>query len=143
MMSKKVIDYCNIHGIESTPTHVYSSWENSVAERKNLTLSNSGRCMLSTALLATTYWEDAVATACYIQNRTPHKSNPGWATPFQMREGRLPSIGHLRIFGSKAMVKIPSATVPNKLSPRAEQCTFSWLCKSRNDCIIPFYNQYW
>jgi isocitrate dehydrogenase kinase/phosphatase len=41
-----------------------------------------------------------------------------------MREGRLPSIGHLRIFGSKAMVKIPSATVPNKLSPRAEQCTF-------------------
>jgi hypothetical protein len=124
MMSKKFIAYCAEHGIETTPTNVYSSWENSVAERKNLTLANSARSMLATAQLAKHYWEDAIATACYIQNRSPHRSNPGWATPFQMRESRLPSIAHFRVFGCKAMVKVPTPKVKDKLSPRAELCTF-------------------
>jgi hypothetical protein len=66
---------------------VYSSWENSIAERKNLITSYSAKSMLETALLATKYWEDAIATTKYIHNRTPHKSNPGWATLFLNERG--------------------------------------------------------
>ncbi|GJW92313.1 putative ribonuclease H-like domain-containing protein [Tanacetum coccineum] len=43
--------------------------QNGVAERKNRTLIEADRTMLADSKLPTTFWAEAVNTACYVQNR--------------------------------------------------------------------------
>ncbi|GKB82462.1 putative ribonuclease H-like domain-containing protein, partial [Tanacetum coccineum] len=43
--------------------------QNVVAERKNITLIEATRTMLADSKLPTTFWAEAVNTACYVQNR--------------------------------------------------------------------------
>ncbi|GJV37436.1 ribonuclease H-like domain-containing protein [Tanacetum coccineum] len=43
--------------------------QNGVAERKNRTLIEAARTMLADSKLPTTFWAEAVSTACYVQNR--------------------------------------------------------------------------
>ncbi|GJY54613.1 ribonuclease H-like domain-containing protein [Tanacetum coccineum] len=54
--------------------------QNGVAERKNRTLIKAARTMLADSLLPTTFWAEAVSTACYVQNRVlvtkPHNKTP-------------------------------------------------------------------
>ncbi|GJR91797.1 retrovirus-related pol polyprotein from transposon TNT 1-94 [Tanacetum coccineum] len=54
--------------------------QNRVAERKNRTLIKAARTMLADSLLPTTFWVEAVSTACYVQNRVlvtkPHNKIP-------------------------------------------------------------------
>ncbi|GJR42634.1 putative ribonuclease H-like domain-containing protein [Tanacetum coccineum] len=58
--------------------------QNGVAERKNRTLIEAARTMLADSKLPTTFWAEAVNTACYVQNRfsenTPNiaGSGPNW-----------------------------------------------------------------
>ncbi|GJV70588.1 putative ribonuclease H-like domain-containing protein [Tanacetum coccineum] len=47
--------------------------QNRVAERKNRTLIEAARTMLADSLLPTTFWAEAVSTACYVQNKIPRK----------------------------------------------------------------------
>jgi hypothetical protein len=124
MVCSRLKQYCIDNGIISNPTNTYSSWENAVAERKNRTLMEAARSQLFSSQKPKNLWEDSVATANYVQNRTPSRSNPGWATPYQMKENRKPSVKHFRVFGCDAMVHIPSAKVANKLMPRSIKATF-------------------
>ncbi|GJW09539.1 retrovirus-related pol polyprotein from transposon TNT 1-94 [Tanacetum coccineum] len=48
----------------------YTPEQNSVAERKNKTLIKAARTMLSGSVFSKQYWTEAVATACYTQNRS-------------------------------------------------------------------------
>ncbi|GJV50213.1 ribonuclease H-like domain-containing protein [Tanacetum coccineum] len=54
--------------------------QNGVAERKNRTLIKAARTMLADSKLPTTFWAEAVNTACYVQNRVlvikPHNKTP-------------------------------------------------------------------
>ncbi|GJR95364.1 putative ribonuclease H-like domain-containing protein [Tanacetum coccineum] len=54
--------------------------QNGVAERKNRTLIEAARTMLANSKLPTTFWAEAVSTACYVQNRVlivkPHNKTP-------------------------------------------------------------------
>ncbi|GKF15814.1 ribonuclease H-like domain-containing protein, partial [Tanacetum coccineum] len=43
--------------------------QNGVAERRNRTLIEAARTMLADSKLPTTFWAEAVSTACYVQNR--------------------------------------------------------------------------
>nr|GEW29487.1 ribonuclease H-like domain-containing protein [Tanacetum cinerariifolium] len=43
--------------------------QNSIAERKNITLIEAARTMLADSLLPIPFWVEAVNTACYVQNR--------------------------------------------------------------------------
>ncbi|GKA62254.1 retrovirus-related pol polyprotein from transposon TNT 1-94 [Tanacetum coccineum] len=43
--------------------------QNGVAERRNMTLIEAARTMLDDSKLPTTFWAEAVNTACYVQNR--------------------------------------------------------------------------
>ncbi|GJT02055.1 putative ribonuclease H-like domain-containing protein [Tanacetum coccineum] len=72
--------------------------QNGVAKRKNRTLIEAARTMLADSLLPTTFWAEAVNTACYVQNRVlvtkPHNK-----TPYELLHGRPPSISFMRPFG--------------------------------------------
>nr|GEW46170.1 ribonuclease H-like domain-containing protein [Tanacetum cinerariifolium] len=72
--------------------------QNRVEERKNKTLIEAARTMLADLKLPSTFWAEAVNTACYVQNRVlvikPHKK-----TPYELFLGRKPVLGFMRPFG--------------------------------------------
>ncbi|GJV73796.1 retrovirus-related pol polyprotein from transposon TNT 1-94 [Tanacetum coccineum] len=72
--------------------------QNRVAKRKNRTLIEAARTMLADSKLPTTFWAEAVNTACYVQNRVlvtkPHNK-----TPYELFLGRKPALGFMRPFG--------------------------------------------
>ncbi|GJU78128.1 putative ribonuclease H-like domain-containing protein [Tanacetum coccineum] len=79
--------------------------QNRVAERKNRTLIKAARIMLADFKLPTTFWAEAVNTACYVQNRVlvikPHNK-----TPYELFLGRKPALGFMRPF--RCPVTIPN-----------------------------------
>ncbi|GKB15099.1 ribonuclease H-like domain-containing protein, partial [Tanacetum coccineum] len=56
-------------GIKQEYSNARTSQHNGVAERMNRTLIEAARTMLANSLLPTTFWAEAVSTACYIFNR--------------------------------------------------------------------------
>ncbi|GJT85816.1 putative ribonuclease H-like domain-containing protein [Tanacetum coccineum] len=72
--------------------------QNGVAERKNRTLIEDARTMLVDSKLPTTFWTEAVKTACYVLNRVlvikPHNK-----TPYELIRGRTPLIDFMKPFG--------------------------------------------
>ncbi|GJW00382.1 ribonuclease H-like domain-containing protein [Tanacetum coccineum] len=71
--------------------------QNGVAKRKNKTLIEAARTMLADFKLPTTFWAEAVNTACYVQNRVlvtkPHNK-----THYELFLGRKPALGFMRPF---------------------------------------------
>ncbi|GJX09936.1 putative ribonuclease H-like domain-containing protein [Tanacetum coccineum] len=72
--------------------------QNGVAERRNKTLIEADRTMLADSKLLTTFWAEAVSTACYVQNRVlvvkPHNK-----TSYELFHGRTPTLSFMRPFG--------------------------------------------
>ncbi|GJW83317.1 retrovirus-related pol polyprotein from transposon TNT 1-94 [Tanacetum coccineum] len=71
--------------------------QNGVVERLNHTLVEAARTMLSTSKLPLFFWDEAIATACYTQNRSliiPRHEK----TPYHIINDRKPSLKHLHIF---------------------------------------------
>ncbi|GJZ94522.1 ribonuclease H-like domain-containing protein [Tanacetum coccineum] len=72
--------------------------QNGVVERRNRTLIEAARTMLADSKLPTTFWAEAVNTACYVQNRVlvvkPHNK-----TSYELFHGRTPTLSFIRPFG--------------------------------------------
>ncbi|GKF10896.1 retrovirus-related pol polyprotein from transposon TNT 1-94, partial [Tanacetum coccineum] len=76
----------------------YTPEQNSVAERKNRTLIKAARTMLSGSVFSKQYWTEAVATACYTQNRSTIMKRH-LKTPYEIFLKRIPNISFLHVFG--------------------------------------------
>ncbi|GJT98358.1 putative ribonuclease H-like domain-containing protein [Tanacetum coccineum] len=89
--------FCGMKGIKRDFSVARTPQQNGVAERKNRTLIEAARTMLSDSLLPTIFWAKALSTACYVQNRVlvtkPHNK-----TPYELLHGRPPSISFMRPF---------------------------------------------
>ncbi|GJS98350.1 putative ribonuclease H-like domain-containing protein [Tanacetum coccineum] len=72
--------------------------QNGVAERRNRLLIEAVRTMLVDFKLPTTFWVEAVNTACYVLNRVlvikPHNK-----IPYELIRGRTPLIDFMKPFG--------------------------------------------
>ncbi|GKC86410.1 retrovirus-related pol polyprotein from transposon TNT 1-94 [Tanacetum coccineum] len=64
----------------------------------NMTLIEAARTMLADSLLPTTFWAEAVSTACYIFNRV-RVTKPQNKTPYELLFGHKPIISYIRPFG--------------------------------------------
>nr|GEZ01567.1 ribonuclease H-like domain-containing protein [Tanacetum cinerariifolium] len=77
--------------------------ENGVAERKNRTLIEVARTMLVDSKLPTTFWAEAVNTACCVLNKAlvikPHNK-----TPYEVIRGRPPLINFMKPFGCPVII---------------------------------------
>ncbi|GKE26644.1 retrovirus-related pol polyprotein from transposon TNT 1-94, partial [Tanacetum coccineum] len=71
---------------------------NGVAERRNRTLIEATRTMLADSKLHTTFWAEAVNTACYVQNRVL-VVKPYNKTPYELFRGRTFALDFMRPFG--------------------------------------------
>jgi len=78
--------------------------QNGVAERRNRTLMDMVRSMLSNSSLPISLWMEALKTAVYLLNRVPSKAVP--KTPFELWTGRKRSLRHLHVWGCPAEARI-------------------------------------
>ncbi|GJT00344.1 putative ribonuclease H-like domain-containing protein [Tanacetum coccineum] len=96
--NKVMDDFCRDKGIKREYSVARTPQQNGVAERKNRTLIEAARTMLVDSKLPTTFWAEAVSTACYVQNRVlivkPHNK-----TPYELFRGIKPAIGFMKPFG--------------------------------------------
>ena len=72
--SREFVDFCKQHGIKKQKITRYSPQQNGVAERKNRTIMNMARSLLTARKLSKDYWAEAVACSVYILNRSPTSS---------------------------------------------------------------------
>nr|GEW85584.1 hypothetical protein [Tanacetum cinerariifolium] len=74
--------------------------QNGVVERRNRTLVEAARTMLTFANLPSFLWGEAIATACFIKNRSIiHKRFD--KTPYELMNKRKPNIKFFRVFGCR------------------------------------------
>ncbi|GJX04315.1 retrovirus-related pol polyprotein from transposon TNT 1-94 [Tanacetum coccineum] len=76
----------------------YTPEQNDVGKRKNRTLIEAARTMLSGSVFSKQYWTEVVATACYTQNRSTIMKRH-LKTPYEIFRKRIPNINFLHVFG--------------------------------------------
>jgi hypothetical protein len=107
--------------------------QNRVAERRNHTLMNIVRSMLSYSTLSIDLWMEALKTVIHILNRVPSKSMS--KTPYELWIGHKPSLNYIRVCGCPVEAKIfnPNA---GKLEPKTVSCHFiGYPEKSKGFCF--------
>ncbi|GKD11208.1 putative ribonuclease H-like domain-containing protein [Tanacetum coccineum] len=91
-------EFCEMKGILRQFSVARTPQQNEVAEKRIRTLIEAARTMLADSKLPTTFWAEAVNTACYVQNRVlvvkPHNK-----TPYGLFHGRTPTLSFMRPFG--------------------------------------------
>ena len=92
-----------------------------MAERKNRTLTEMVNAMLSNSSLSEGFWGEAMLTSCYILNRVPNKRNS--KTPHELWNKRKPNLSHFRVWGCRAIVRVPKPK-KRKLKERGIECIF-------------------
>src|ERR687886_229713 len=95
--------FCDEKGISQSYSAARTPQQNGVAERRNRTIIEAARSMISEANLKIKFWEYAVHTACFTQNRSlivkRHQK-----TAYEVLKKRQPEVGYFHIFGSPCFV---------------------------------------
>ncbi|GKD32929.1 retrotransposon protein, putative, ty1-copia subclass, partial [Tanacetum coccineum] len=99
-MSQEFLDHLKEHGIIAHRTPPYTSQHNGVSERRNRTLLDMVRSMMSQTTLLKSFWDYALENAAHILNMVSTKK------------------------GCEALVKRDTLTKPDKLEPRSIKCIF-------------------
>nr|GEV72992.1 putative ribonuclease H-like domain-containing protein [Tanacetum cinerariifolium] len=85
--NKEMNQFCEKKGIKREFSVARTPQQNGVAERKNRRLIEASKTMLVDSKLPTTFWDKAVNTACYVQNKVlvikPHNK-----TPYELFHGK-------------------------------------------------------
>ncbi|GJS71367.1 putative ribonuclease H-like domain-containing protein [Tanacetum coccineum] len=91
-------EFCEKKGIEKEFSVARTPRQNGVAERRNRTLIEAARTMLADSKLPTTFWAEAVNTACCVQNRVL-VVKPYNKTPYELFRCRTSALSFMRPFG--------------------------------------------
>ena len=118
-ISREFINFLSEQGITSQLSAPGMPQQNGVAERRNRTLMEMVRSMMSYSDLPISFWGHVIETAAYILNLVPSKSVPKTLT--ELWTGRKPSLKHVRMWGCPAHV-LKGKT--DKLETKTELCFF-------------------
>nr|GEU64513.1 integrase, catalytic region, zinc finger, CCHC-type, peptidase aspartic, catalytic [Tanacetum cinerariifolium] len=105
-------------GISDETYVARSPRQNSVVERRNRTLIEASRTMLIYAKALLFLWEEAVATACYTQNRSMIRLCHG-KTPYELLHNKPPDLSFLHMFGALCCPTNDNENL-GKLQPKAD-----------------------
>nr|GFB16300.1 retrovirus-related Pol polyprotein from transposon TNT 1-94 [Tanacetum cinerariifolium] len=94
------------------------TWQNGVVERRNRTLIEGARTMLIYVQAPLFLWAEAVATACYTQNRSIIRLRHG-KTTYELLHNKLPDLSFLHVFGALCYPTNDSENL-GKLQPKAD-----------------------
>nr|GFB02208.1 hypothetical protein [Tanacetum cinerariifolium] len=96
--------------------------QNSVVKRRNRTFVEAARTMLSAAKVPLFFWAEAIATTCFIQNRSlviPRHEK----TPYHIINDRKPSVKFFHIFGSLCYIVRDGENL-DKMKEKGDACIF-------------------
>nr|GEU85155.1 hypothetical protein [Tanacetum cinerariifolium] len=121
-MSQEFLEHLKDHEIIAHRTPPYTPQHNGVSERRNRTLLDMVRSMMSQTTLPKSFWDYALETAARILNMVPTKKVK--KTPYEVWHGKAPKLSYLKVWGCEALVKRDTLTKPDKLEPRSIKCIF-------------------
>ncbi|GJX89571.1 putative reverse transcriptase domain-containing protein [Tanacetum coccineum] len=121
-MIEEFLDHLNEHGIIAHRTPPYTPQHNGMSEKRNRTLLDMVRSMMSQTTLLKSFWDYALETAAWILNMVLTKKVE--KTPYKVWHGQAPKLSYLKVWGCEALVKRDTLTKPNKLEPRSIKCIF-------------------
>ncbi|GJZ16614.1 retrotransposon protein, putative, ty1-copia subclass [Tanacetum coccineum] len=121
-MIQEFLDHLKDHRIIAHRTPPYTPQHNGVSERRNRTLLDMVRSMMSQTTLPKSFWDYALETAARILNMVPTKKVE--KTPYEVWHGQAPKLSYLKVWGCEALVKRDTLTKPDKLEPRSIKCIF-------------------
>ena len=105
-------------GIVSQLTPPGTPQRNGVSERRNRTLLDMVRSMMSLTDLPLSFWGYALEIAAFNLNRAPSKSVE--MTLYELWFGKKPKLSFLKVWGCDAYVK---KLQPEKLEPKSENAS--------------------
>ncbi|GJY82730.1 putative ribonuclease H-like domain-containing protein [Tanacetum coccineum] len=114
-----MLEFCGNKGIKQEYSTARTPQQNGVAERMNRTLIEAARTMLADSLLPTTFWAEAVSTACYIFNRV-RVTKPQNKTPYELLFGHKPIISYIRPFGCHVTI-LDTLSVLGKFDGKSDE----------------------
>nr|GEY36429.1 retrovirus-related Pol polyprotein from transposon TNT 1-94 [Tanacetum cinerariifolium] len=98
-LNQTLYAYFDAKGILHQTSVVRTPEQNGIVERRNRTLVEAARTMLSAAKVSLFFWAEVIATTCFTQNRSlviPRHEK----TPYHIINDRKPSVKFFYIFGS-------------------------------------------
>nr|GEX69948.1 retrovirus-related Pol polyprotein from transposon TNT 1-94 [Tanacetum cinerariifolium] len=110
-------------GISHETSVARSPQQNDVVKRRNRTLIEAARTMLIYAKAQLFLWAEAVATACFTQNRSIIRLRHG-KTPYELLHNKLPDLSYFYVFGTLCYLTNDSENL-GKLQPKADIGIFS------------------
>ena len=130
-VGKELGNWLKERGIQHQTSAPYTPEQNGVSERKNRTVVEAARSMLSTSGLPRSLWAEACNCAVYVLNRIHSRASPEEnKTPFELWFGKKPNLSHLRIFGSDAYVHVPDCK-RTKFEPKSTKCHLVGYCEAQ------------
>nr|GEW90078.1 hypothetical protein [Tanacetum cinerariifolium] len=117
-------------GISHETSVARSPQQNGVVERRNRTLIEVAHTMLIYAQAPLFLWAEAVATACYTQNRSIVRLHHG-KTSYELLHGKLPDLSCLHVFGALCYPTNDSENL-GKLRPKADIGIFIGYAPTKN-----------
>ena len=107
-------------GFEAQLSVAYEHEQNGMAENTTRRIMDKSRSILLESGLEKSFWPDAVQTAVFACNRSPHRGSE--AIPMEKFSGNRMDISNLRVFGSWCWARKPAEKLQgkNKLDSRAE-----------------------
>src|SRR4051812_29209842 len=133
-MSHEFDDHLKSCGIVPQLTPPGTPQRNGVSERRNRTLLDMVRSMMSRTDLPLSFWGYCLETTVFTLKRVPSKSVE--KTPHEMWTGKKPSLSFLKIWGCEAFVKRLQS---DKLTTKSDKCIFVWY--PRKTLGYYFYNR--
>ncbi|GJZ95712.1 putative ribonuclease H-like domain-containing protein [Tanacetum coccineum] len=117
--NRDMIEFCGNKGIKQEYNNARTPQQNGVAERKNRTLIEAARTMLADSLLPTTFWAEAVSTACYVLNRVRVTKTQN-KTPYELLFGQKLIISYIRPFGCHVTI-LDTLSVLGKFDGKSDE----------------------
>nr|GEW11568.1 hypothetical protein [Tanacetum cinerariifolium] len=111
-------EYYEKVGISHETSIARSLQQNGVVERRNRTLIEAARTVLIYANASLLLWEEAVATACYTQNRSIIRLHHR-KTPYKLLHQKPPDLSFLHVFGALCYPTNDNENL-GKLLPKAD-----------------------
>ena len=120
-ISDDLLQYWASHGVVASTTSRGTPQHNGRAERKNRTIVEAMRALLLHASLAPRFWPHAADTVVHLLNRTVRSARRD-KTPVEIVTRHKPSLGHVRVFGCDAEVRLVDGD--RKLGARSQRMIF-------------------
>ncbi|GKC31109.1 integrase, catalytic region, zinc finger, CCHC-type containing protein, partial [Tanacetum coccineum] len=114
--------YCDAQGITHNFSAPRTPQSNGVVERKNKTLQEMSRTMLSEQSIPQKFWCNAVDTSIYILNTILIRPILR-KTPYEIFRGRKPSLKYFKVFRSKGFV-LNTKDYLTKFDPKSYEGVF-------------------